>query len=183
MRPHVLSIVDDNPFHAPDPYRLAPRRRRFIVQVFLLLALGFIAYWPAHAAGPLWQDVGRVTANVSIRTWAGVGRLWAHPKAQSIYCPLANSLLCAEHRLWTAELPRYRLITLLLHGLNCVLIWKILRRLELPGAWLAAALFAVHPVNVQAVAWVNRQGLVLATTLSAGAMLAYLRLRDVAPPP
>src|SRR4051812_50056071 len=108
MRPHVLSIVDDNPFHAPDPYRLAPRRRRFIVQGFLLLALGFIAYCPAHAACPLWQDVGRVTANVSIRTWAGGGRLWAHATAQTMYSPLASSMLGAEQRLWTAELSGYR---------------------------------------------------------------------------
>ncbi len=179
----LLSLSDENPFHPPDPYRLGPRRRKFLLQFALLLILVVAAFWPSLGGGPLWQDAARITTNVSLRTWPGVARLWMHPNAQPLYTPMAATFLAAEHRSWHADLPRYRAVSFLLHLINVLLLWKILRRLNVRVAWLAAAVFAVHPICLQAVAWVSQQGTLLATTFALAAMLACLRWQRVEPPP
>ena len=68
----------------------------------------------------------------------------------------------------------YHLINVLWHGIATVLVFANVRKLNIPGALLAAAIFALHPVMVESVAWVTEQKNTLSTVFYLGAMYAYL---------
>ena len=91
------------------------------------------------------------------------------------YYPLVFSTFWIEHHIWAEKATAYHLTNVLLQSLNACLIWRILRNLGIREAWLAAAIFALHPVHVESVAWVTERKNVLSGVLYLSAMLAYLR--------
>ncbi len=144
-----------------------------------LLVLG--AYFPALSAGFVWDD--RAFVGVApIAEPGGIWRIWFSPSAiegEGHYWPLTYTTFWLEHRLWGAFwAPGYHATNLVLHAANAVLVWQLLRRLgALPTwwAWAVAALFAVHPVHVEAVAWVIGRKDLLATLFYFCTALAWLR--------
>ena len=82
-------------------------------------------------------------------------RIWTEPGATQQYYPLAFSAFWLQHRLWGDSTLGYHLVNILLHAFSALLFLRILRRLALPGALLAAAIFALHPVHVESVAWMT----------------------------
>ncbi len=123
-----------------------------VVMLFLIVAF---AYLPAFKAGYVWDDDAYVTNNPLLTAPDGLQRIWFSEHHQSQYFPLVYTTLRLEYKLWGLDPVSYHTVNILLHALNAVLIWIILRRLAVPGAWLAAALFAMHPVNVESVAWIT----------------------------
>jgi len=121
----------------------------------LLLAAVFAAYQPAWRAGWIWDDDVYVTNNRLLAASDGLSRIWLSRDSPSQYFPLTYTVLRAEHSLWGLHSSGYHCVNILLHSLNAVLLWRLLRRLEIPGAWFGAAIFALHPVNVESVAWVT----------------------------
>ena len=93
------------------------------------------------------------------------------------YYPLLHSAFGSEHQLWGDSVLGYHLVNILLHAAAAVMVAMILRRLAIPGAYLAAAIFALHPVNVESVAWITELKNTLSAVFYLGAMLAYLRFR------
>ena len=141
----------------------------------LLLAV-VLAYLPALRAGYLWDDDQMLTANPSIVGTRGLGAVWTTAAAD--ICPLTITALWAMHRLWgLAPLP-YHLANIALHGLNALLLWRVLGRLRVRGAWLGAALWALHPVQAESVAWISEMKNTLSGAFYLLAILLFLRRGD-----
>lgn len=122
-----------------------------------LALLVIIFYLPALHAQFIWDDDFHVLKNASLRSFHGLWRIWTEPGATQQYYPLTWSSFWIDYQLWGLRPPAYHAENILLHALNAILVWRILRRLNVQGAWLAAALFALHPVCVESVAWVSER--------------------------
>jgi tetratricopeptide (TPR) repeat protein len=140
-----------------------------------LLVLTAAAYLPAMRGGFVWDDDDYVTANRTLRSVGGLARIWLEPGAVPQYYPVTFTSLWAEYRLWGASATGYHVTNVLLHAGAAVLLWRVLLWLAVPGAWLAAAIFALHPVHVESVAWITERKNVLSAVFYLGAALAYLR--------
>lgn len=128
-----------------------------IFAAIALLAITFIAYAPAYRAGFIWDDEDYVTANPNLEDAAGLARIWTQPSTSPQYYPVVFTSFWIEHHLWSDTARGYHAVNILLHAASALLVWRILRRLEIPGAWLAAAVFAIHPVHVESVAWITER--------------------------
>src|SRR5262245_36078911 len=124
----------------------AADRRIAIALSLTLVALSFIAYWPALRGGFVWDDDAYLTRNPHMLDAGGLREIWFQIGATKMFVPLVFTTLWIEHRLWGLEPFGYHAVNIALHGLGAVLFWRLLRRLAVPGAWLGAAIFAVHPV-------------------------------------
>jgi tetratricopeptide (TPR) repeat protein len=122
-----------------------------------------------------------VTANPTLRTWGGLGDIWLRPTATPQYYPLVHTTYWLEYRLWGLHPAGYHAVNVGLHFLTSVVLWRILALLGVPGAWLGAALFAVHPVGVESVAWVTERKNTLSGLFAAVAVWQWLQWR-FAPP-
>jgi tetratricopeptide (TPR) repeat protein len=133
-----------------------------------------LAYQPAWNGKPIWDDDIHITS-AELSSFHGLGRIWTDPAAAPQYYPLLHTVFWIEHKLWgTWPLP-YHLLNIGLHALTALLLWRILERLQLPGAWLAAGIFALHPVLVESVAWISELKNTLSGALCAGSALLYLK--------
>jgi len=139
----------------------------------LLVAAVIFAYQPAWHGGFVWDDESHVT-RPELRTLGGLARIWMQLGATEQYYPLVHSVFWVEHRLWGDSTLGYHLVNILLHAFAALLLVKILQQLKIPGAWLAAAIFALHPVQVESVAWISELKNTLSAVLYLGAALAYL---------
>jgi Flp pilus assembly protein TadD len=145
----------------------------------VLAVVTFVAYQPVWHAGYIWDDDLHVTQNVNLRSFPGLYRIWFEPLADQQYYPLQLTSFWIEYHLWGVRPFGYHAVNILLHALNALLLWMVLQRLEVPGAWLAAAVFAVHPVQVESVAWISEIKNLLSTTFYLGTLLAFFRFRPL----
>src|SRR5580698_2975554 len=131
------------------------------------------AYLPALQGGLLWDDSSHLT-KPGLQSFHGLWRIWFEVGATQQYYPLLHSAFWLEHRMWGDAVAGYHLTNVALHALSACLVVAIMRRLALPGAWLAGFVFALHPVNVESVAWISEQKNTLSAVLCLGAAFAYL---------
>ena len=141
----------------------------------LLAGAVVLCYLPALEAGFVWDDDDNVTNNEHLRDLDGLRRIWTDPTANQQYYPLTHTSFWLEHRLWGLEPFGYHLVNVALHALAALLLWRILLMLEVPGAWLAAAIFAVHPLQAESVAWVTERKNTLSAFFFLAAALAGLK--------
>ena len=140
-----------------------------------LVAMTAVAYVPAVRGGFVWDDDQYVTGNKTLQSARGLVSIWFEPGTTVQYYPLSFTTFWLERQAWGLNPAGYHLTNILLQGINAVLLWLVLRQLAVPGAWLAAALFAVHPVNVESVAWITERKNVLCGVFYLSAALTYLR--------
>ncbi|HEY3863803.1 MAG TPA: tetratricopeptide repeat protein [Verrucomicrobiae bacterium] len=142
-----------------------------------LAAATALAYQPAWHGDFLWDDNAYLTDNPAVHQASGWWRVWTQKTARD-FVPAVEDSFWLEWRCWGNNPLGCHLDNLLLHILAALLIWRILARLKIPGARLAAAVFALHPVNVESVAWIAERKNTLSMFLYLGAMLSYLRFED-----
>ncbi len=158
------------------PIEQSPKivRRRTWAGIALIIAASVTVYWPSLCGGFIWDDEPYLSQNPMIKAADGLYRYWFTTEPTDYY-PFSNTTLWIEWRLWGANPTGYHVTNLLLHIASVLLIWQLLRKLSVPGAFLAALLFAVHPVNVESVAWICQRKGLLALVLSLLSILWYLR--------
>src|SRR5271170_3949965 len=131
-------------FPAPPPWLLA----------LVLVLVTIVVYLPAMGAGFIWDDDDHLTANPAVAAPNGLQYIWTS-LAISRYYPLTLTSFWFQRQLWGLRPMPYHVVNILFHAANGVVIFFLLRRLRIPAAWLAAMVWAVHPVNVESVAWIT----------------------------
>ena len=141
----------------------------------LLAVLTIVAYLPALRGRFIWDDDAYVTQNTMLTAPDGLSQIWFSTHRQSQYFPLIYTTFRFEHALWGLNPQGYHAVNVLLHTINALLLWQLLRRLVVPGAWLAAAIFALHPVQVESVAWITELKNVQSTLFYLLALLVWVK--------
>ncbi|MGR3984425.1 MAG: tetratricopeptide repeat protein [Gammaproteobacteria bacterium] len=158
-----------------------PLSRREVLAAGALCLLAAACFFPVTSAGFIWDDTS-FTDVWPVQTWHGLRTIWFDPnilKYEGHYWPLLYTLFWVEHKLWGLAPLGYHLVNLLLHISVMLLLWRLLERLAVPGAWLAAALFAVHPLHVEPVVWVIGRKDVLAALFFLLCVWSYLRFIEL----
>jgi Tfp pilus assembly protein PilF len=164
LRPNFSGRLSTNPW------------ARLAIPGALIVLFVFLAYLPALRGGFIWDDDSWTTGIIGLlRDTAGLRSIWFQPSALQQYYPLTGTTFWLDYQLWKFWTPPYHMENVLLHAVAALLFWRLLLRLQVRGAWLASALFALHPVMVESVAWITERKNVLSLVLYLGALLAYLR--------
>jgi protein O-mannosyl-transferase len=144
-----------------------------------LVALTVLAYLPALRNDFIWDDDAWLMHNRTLEGANGLYRLWFDLLALQQYYPITGTAFWIQYQLWGFHPFGYHAVNVALHTLNAVLFWFVLRKLGLRGAWFAAAVFALHPVMVESVAWVTEIKNLLSTVFFLGSILAYLNFENL----
>jgi Flp pilus assembly protein TadD len=143
----------------------------------ILAVITMLAYQPAWHGGFVWDDAANI-ATPELRSLDGLRRIWFVPRSTQQYQPLHYSSSWLQQRLVGGSPTGYHVVNLLLH-IGCIaLVLRILRVLQIPGAELATIIFALHPVNVETVAWIAERKNTLSGVFGLAATLAYLKFDE-----
>jgi len=140
---------------------------------WIIPLLAIVANAPALFGTFIWDDDLYLTANRLVHAADGIRRMWLTTDALDYY-PLSSTTLWLEWRVWGMHAMGYHATNLLIHAVTCALLYRVLRKLAIPGAWLAAALFAVHPACTEAVAWISQRKTLLAACLAMASLYSAL---------
>ena len=149
-------------------------RRAPWIGVFALVALTAATYLPALRNGFIWDDDDHLTQNPAMTAPDGLRQIWSS-LAVSRYYPLTLTSFWLQRRLWGLNPLPYHAINISFHAANAVLVFLLLRRLNVCAAWAAAALWAVHPVNVESVAWITELKNTQSGLFFFASLLCFLR--------
>ena len=152
-----------------------------VLAIALLVA---VSYFPALQGGFVWDDV-IFSEEPVIQSPDGLRSIWFSPadiRNEGHYWPLVYTSFWLEHKVWGLNPLGYHAVNILLHLANCLLLWRLLDRLAIPGAVLIAAVFAVHPLHVESVAWIIERKDVLSALFYLTAVLTWIRF-DESPGP
>jgi tetratricopeptide (TPR) repeat protein len=146
----------------------------FLAGAAFLLIATLICYSRAIIAGYIWDDPQYVLTNQTLRTFAGLADIWLHPTSLPQWYPLVHTTFWIEYHLVGTRPMLYHIDNILLHAISGILLWRLLRKLEVPGAFFAACIFAVHPVMVESVAWITERKNCLSMVFYLLSMWVYL---------
>ena len=149
----------------------APWKR--ILQASIIAVAGLWIYWPAIHGNWLWDDVGLVAGNESLRSLRGLWDIWFSSPSYD-YWPMSSTVFWAEWHLWGDRPAAFHAVGLGLHLLSALLVWRVLGKLGLRWAWLAALVFTIHPLAVESVAWISETKNTLSLLFFLLSLSAYL---------
>ena len=137
-------------------YSRPARWEVLVLQGALIFLACLWIYTPVYHGEWLWDDDYLITANPAMRSVDGLWRLWFAPSTAD-FLPLTLSFLWMQWQFFGMDPTGYHIVSILLHALGACFLWMLLVRTKISGAWLAAMLFAVHPLCVESVSWVAEQ--------------------------
>jgi protein O-mannosyl-transferase len=146
-----------------------------------LVLLAVVTFLPTLRGAATWLDDVSFSDNPFVQAANGISRFWTSADRAGRYQPMTLTSFWLGYRFFQDSLVPTHLTNVLLHAVVVLLLWTLLRRLNVTGAWFAAAIFAVHPVHTQAIAWISGRSVVLASMFYLSAMLVYLRFLGVNP--
>jgi tetratricopeptide (TPR) repeat protein len=158
--------------------RYSPTSLRICLLALALGAVTAFVYQPVWHGGFIWDDDRYVTNNPLLTAPDGLRRIWLSLDAPSQYFPLSYTFLRLERSLWGLNPAGYHWFNILLHVGNSFLVWRVLNRLNVPGSWLAATIFALHPVQVESVAWISELKNLLMGFFFLLTLLTWIRFVD-----
>ena len=176
---HASTRLDDQYFIYRNPKLVTAIGAAVIVIATL------IAYIPAMNGKFIWDDDYYVTRNHLLTNFDGLQKIWfgvlPRPAEYALpqYYPLTYTTFWLEYRLWGLDPAGYHAVNVILHICSAMLIWLILKKLAVPGAWLAAAIFALHPLNVESVAWIAERKNVLSVMFFLSSLYVLLRYAGI----
>jgi len=157
--------------------KITPRTWKFLSGL-ALAALSIVVYSSALKGGFIWDDDDGILNNPLVRTTGGLKTIWLDPlrmtRREASYWPLTYTTFWVEYRIFGEDPFGYHLNNVLLHAAVVLLVWIMLGKMLKRGAWLAAALFAVHPIHAESVAWISERKDLLSALFYILAALAYL---------
>jgi protein O-mannosyl-transferase len=160
--------------------------RKFFSSAFVraafLISIVLAVYWPALNGGCALDDEFLTKDNPVMVAPNGLYRIWCTTDMPD-YWPLTYSTFWLERRVWGVNLLGLHGINIALHAISALLLWAILLKLRIPGAYLAALLFAIHPVNVESIAWISQRKNALAMVFFLLSILWYLKGEESGPSP
>lgn len=159
---------------APQVLLLRPPLAAALLGWLSLVALLLAVYAPALRGTLLLDDALHLTAP-ELRSWSGLWRIWSEPGLTQQYYPLLHTAFWIQHKLWGDALWPYHVASVLQHAGCAVLVGVLVRQLALPGAVVAALLFALHPLQVESVAWIAEQKNTLSGLFFLAATCCWLR--------
>ena len=154
--------------------------RRVLLGIVGIAVLTVVCYGPAFRAGFVFDDK-LFTKDRAVMEWGDIWRIWFSPsyiELEGHYWPVFYSTFWAEHKLWGFAPVGYHIVNVGLHLLNSLLVWRVMAKLRVRAGWLIAAVFAVHPVHVESVAWVFGRKDLLSALFYLAAVLAWLRFEE-----
>ncbi len=161
----------------PDAPRATPSWRAWL-GALALVAAPMVSYQPAMHGEVQWDDAAHMTRG-DLRSADGLWRIWFEPRATQQYYPLLHTAFWLEYQSWQSNTTPYHWINVIQHAISALLLWAVLWKLQVPGAYLAAMIFVVHPVNVESVAWITEQKNTLSMVFYLQAAWCYLTFREL----
>jgi tetratricopeptide (TPR) repeat protein len=149
-----------------------------LIEGLLLAVLAAIAFYPVLDAGFLWDDKYSIQENPILRDWPGLVKIWLEPseiRNEGHYWPVVYTSLWLDYQLWGGSSFGFHLQNLLHYLATIVLLRWLFFRMGIPGAFWVAALFALHPLHVESVAWTIERKDTLCGLFYAAGMLAWVR--------
>lgn len=150
-------------------------RREWIFALLLVAAI-VVAYLNVRHAGFIWDDEQHLTKNPSIVGSLGFKNIWLTSAAT--YYPLTLTTFWIQHAIWGLNPVPYHVVNVLVHAACALLLWRVLARLHVRGAWFGAALWALHPVQVESVAWITELKNTQSCFFYLLSILFFLRWRE-----
>src|SRR5438270_3381070 len=124
-----------------------------LLGAIVLLLLVFLVYARLGTAGFIWDDESHLTQNPCIIGPLGLTDIWT--SASAFYYPLVLTTFWVLHHFVGLNPLPYHILNVAFHAGSALLLWRVLVQLRVRGAWLGAAIWALHPVLVQSVAWIT----------------------------
>src|SRR5579862_2651824 len=152
--------------------------RPWLLAAFLVV-FTLMVYTPTRHAGFIWDDDDHVTANTALSVPGGLALIWTSI-TYSRYYPLTLTTFWCERQIWGLNPLPYHVVNVVLHAINGVLVFFLLRRLRVTTAWPIAAAWLLHPVNVESVAWITELKNVQSGFFFLAALLCYLQFNEKA---